>query len=226
MADTTRLSLLAALKDSGNREAWEQFAERYGDLICQWCQRWCCGKGMPRADAADTAEEVAQQILATIHARMATFEIARHERGGYRRWLRRTVYHEAINYLKARSRQRGSGDSAVLDRLTQEPARVDLEKAVDDRTEGLLFQEVLQQMPGWVGADAWQITQELGLADGRTEKRLAGAGLGRLPAEEVARRHGLSVRSVLRIKKQVLQRLKDEMIRRLRERDREAGDEP
>ena len=64
--ESTRASLLLAVRDAGDGRAWAAFAARYGGLVRAWCRR----RGLQAADA----EDVTQAVLAALYRAMPTFE--------------------------------------------------------------------------------------------------------------------------------------------------------
>src|SRR5262245_686797 len=64
--ESTRASLLLAVRDAGDGRAWSAFAARYGGLVRAWCRR----RGLQAADA----EDVTQAVLAALYRAMPAFE--------------------------------------------------------------------------------------------------------------------------------------------------------
>ena len=64
--ESTRASLLLAVRDAADGRAWAAFAARYGGLVRAWCRR----RGLQVADA----EDVTQAVLAALYRAMPTFE--------------------------------------------------------------------------------------------------------------------------------------------------------
>src|SRR5437868_2865175 len=85
----TRASLLRAVRDYGNAQAWAAFTVRYEGLIRGWCRR----KGLRHADE----DEVVQAILAKLVVKLFDYDP---EKGGFRHWL------------AAAGRERGGGPLA------------------------------------------------------------------------------------------------------------------
>ena len=131
---TTRLSLLVRLRDPRDEQAWAEFVAIYTPLI----QRVARARGLQPADAADLAQEVYRAVAAAIDRWDAD-----PARGSFRGWLFRIARNLAVNLLVARRRHvQGTGDSAVLDLLRQQPAT--------DAEETLLFDvEYLRSLFGW-----------------------------------------------------------------------------
>lgn len=211
MSDTTRLSLVGALKNPDDRAAWAAFAERYGPVVRRWCLEQC--RALRVADAEFAADEVAAGVLANIHARMRSYDPARHRTGGFRKWLRTVAVNALADYTRARRRHHGTGDTSVLDRLDELPAREALEAAVvGQHLREVLHEVVIPAVRAEFSDRQWAAVVALGLGDGR-------AGGGR-PAAEVAKEFGYQPGSLFQLKSKVLARIRDEM------RRHEPGDEP
>jgi RNA polymerase sigma factor (sigma-70 family) len=215
MADTTHITLLLALKDPANRTHWDLFARNYGPRIRGWCLRWCRQWGLKSTDASDVADEVTQHLLASIHQKMASYRVEEHRPGGYRAWLHTVAHNALIRYLQQRQRERGSGDSAVLERLAEQEARTDLEQELDRELTRELFPEVLARVRAEVSARDWQILEALGWEDGRSGKPAGAAEAARASVKEVAERHGMTVAAVAKVKSRIVLQLKLELARRL-----------
>ena len=65
------MSLIVALKDPTNKEAWERFAFQYAGRVQRRSYRCCRGWHLPEADARDVAGDIRQHILLTIHEKLA-----------------------------------------------------------------------------------------------------------------------------------------------------------
>ncbi len=115
MASTpeTRLSLLARVKDPADREAWYEFVEVYRPVIYRLAQK----KGMQHADA----EDLIQQVLVNVAKAIERWQ-PDPKRGRFRSWLHRIARNLIINSLSRRKPDRGSGDTAMLAVLDQQPA--------------------------------------------------------------------------------------------------------
>jgi RNA polymerase sigma factor (sigma-70 family) len=116
----TSLTLLAALCGPETDEAaWRGFFDRYQPLICRWCARL-------RLQEAD-AEDVTQQVLKRVFAKIHSYDSAR---GSFRGWLKSVVHNAIKDFLRTRGRRpadHGSGDSNVAELLNAiaEPDSID-----------------------------------------------------------------------------------------------------
>src|SRR5262245_37123318 len=123
MADsvTTRPSLLARIKDTGDRQAWAEFVDIYAPLIYGFAHK----QGLQDADAADLTQEVLGAVAGS--ADRLDYDPAR---GTFRGWLFRVVRNELSDLIAAKRRhQVGSGDTDMKRRLEEEPARTAAEAA-------------------------------------------------------------------------------------------------
>ena len=62
MAPTTRVSLIARIREPNDAQAWSQFVELYGPLIFHYGLR----RGLQHADACDLTQEVLREVLRSI----------------------------------------------------------------------------------------------------------------------------------------------------------------
>lgn len=116
MADSvsTRPSLLARIKDTGDRQAWAEFVDIYAPLIYGFVQK----RGLQDADAADLTQEVLGAVARS--AARLDYDPAK---GTFRAWLFRVVRNELCDFATARKRNRpGSGDTDMKRRLEELPA--------------------------------------------------------------------------------------------------------
>ena len=60
--DTTRVTLLARLRDAGDAGAWSQFHQLYGPVIYRYARR----RGLQDADAADLTQDVLREVSQSI----------------------------------------------------------------------------------------------------------------------------------------------------------------
>jgi RNA polymerase sigma-70 factor (ECF subfamily) len=151
MADSllTRPSLLARIKDTGDRQAWAEFVDLYAPVIHGYALK----RGLQDADAADLTQEVLGAVARS--AARLNYDPAR---GTFRGWLFRVVRNELVDFLSARRRQRpGTGDTDVKRRLEEEPAPSDDELAAWEREyERQLFARACEQVRGDFQESTWQ----------------------------------------------------------------------
>lgn len=136
----TRPSLLIRLKDPLDLQAWEDFVGIYRPVILRLAKF----RGLQHSDA----EDLAQQVLLSVSIVIPEWQ---HDpqRARFRTWLRRVVGNAAINALRKRRGDRGSGgnfgpesihvteihdpaDKRLLEQLELESRRETFRRAADD----------------------------------------------------------------------------------------------
>ena len=192
MADSvlTRPSLLARIKDTGDRQAWAEFVDIYAPLIYGYALK----QGLQDADAADLTQEVLGKV-----ARSAARLDYDPTRGTFRGWLFRVVRNELADLGAARRRHRpGSGDTAIRRRLEEEPAPPPDEVAAWEREyERQLFALACDQVRRDFQESTWQAFWRTAIL-GQSGKEVAGA-------------LGLSTAAVYLAKRRVTQRLRQQI---------------
>ncbi len=134
---TTRLSLLARLRDIGDAQAWADFVQLYAPLVYGLARR--CG--LQDADAADLTQEV---LRALVHA-VPEFHYDP-ARGRFRAWLFTVARNTLRKFLQARRRQpEAPGDGAVHDLLAQQPAPEEV-AAWEQEYQARLFELACQRV--------------------------------------------------------------------------------
>jgi RNA polymerase sigma-70 factor (ECF subfamily) len=188
----TSVSLLGRLhRHPADSAAWGEFVQRYGRKIYLWCRGW----GLQDADAQD----VTQNVLMEIAKKMQTFtyDPARSFRG----WLRTLAHAAWCDFLASRpARERGSGDSAVLDLLQSVADRDDLAQQLEEQFDSELLEDATVRVRLRVEPRTWEAFRLLAY-----EER-SGA--------EVAARLNMKVTAVYLAKSRV-QRMLQEEIRKL-----------
>jgi RNA polymerase sigma-70 factor (ECF subfamily) len=192
MIPSTHLSLLAALKDPGKREAaWGRFQRRYEEIILRWCLR----RGLQQADA----EDVTQTVLTRLFGRLPEH---RHDPSRpFRSWLKAVVQNAIRDLRRAGQRHpadRGVGGSSFLDRL----ANLEGPESLGEVAEALAgvtdpdLEAAVQRVRARVAEATWQAFWRQAV-DG-------------LPAAEVAAQLGMSIGSVFQAKYRVVSLLGEE----------------
>jgi len=185
-APETRASLLVRVRDPEDGPAWATFAQIYQPLIHGFAR----SKGLQDADAADLTQDVLGAVAQALRKR--SYDPAR---GSFRAWLFAAVRHRLAHYLRRRPHQPpGSGDTAVLELLEQQPAAADSEMW-DVEFERRVFQWAADQVRPTVTDSTWQAFWQTTVAA--------------KPPKEVARRLGLAVTAVYMAKSRILARLKE-----------------
>ena len=190
----TRASLLVRLRDPRDGDAWSEFVDLYAPLV----YRFGCKQGLQDADAADLAQDTLRAVAGAI----GKFEYdPRH--GSFRGWLFTIVRNRLRDFLEKRGRQeRGSGDTAMLDRLEQQPdCHDELSNEWDREYERQLLLTAAERLRGEFAEKTWRAFWRT-TVDGASGK-------------DAAQTLDMPVAAVYLAKSRVMARLKEE-IRRLR----------
>ena len=184
----TRASLLVRLRDPRDGEAWERFVELYAPVVYGFGRK----HGLQDADAADLTQTVLRAV-ATAVGRLDYDP----ERGSFRGWLFTIVRNRLRDFLDKRGRQgQGSGDTAMLQWLEQQPERPDPWAEQWDREyERQLLLTAAQRIRGQFQEATWQAFWRT-TVDGQSGK-------------DVAQALGISVAAVYLAKSRVMGRLKE-----------------
>jgi RNA polymerase sigma-70 factor (ECF subfamily) len=189
--ERTSTSLLCRLGGNPNdASAWEQFVQRYGAKILSWCRHW----GLQAADA----EDVSQAVLLRVARQMRNFRYdpAR----SFRAWLKSIAHGAWCDWLDEQKRPgKGSGDSAVHERLLTVEARDDLAQMLEEEYDQELLEAAKVRVQLRVAPQTWQAFCLLAL------EGLSGA--------QAAERLSMQVGAVFVAKSKVLKMLKEEMHR-------------
>lgn len=180
----TRPSLLLRLRDRTDGRAWEQFVDLYTPLVDGYFRR----RGVTDADAADLAQEVLQAVVSGIGK--LDYDS---QRGSFRAWLYCIARNKFHHFLDRRHHGRGSGDSAIQQRLEAIPTPED-EAAWDREYEEQVFGWAAEQVRANVSESTWQAFW-LTAVEGRS-------------GQEVAAALGMGVGAVYMAKSRVLARLR------------------
>lgn len=97
-SDTTRMTLLMRLRDRSDQLSWDEFHERYGELL----YRYARSRGAKHADAEDIVQEVEMYLFKA----MDGFEYDA-RKGRFRGYLRAAVAH-AMGRAAAGNARRGA----------------------------------------------------------------------------------------------------------------------
>lgn len=188
-SDSTRMSLLVRLCRGGDQAAWEQFVEVYSPLVYAFLRR----RGLQDADAGD----VTQEVLHTVVRFLRGFE---HERrkGSFRNWLI-TIARSRLSEFLAKQKRNvlGTGGTAALQRLEEEPSRDDEEGFLERQYEKSVFEWAAKRVRGTMRESTWQAFWQT---------HIEGEG-----CKAVADSLGLSVEAVYMARCRVLARLKKEV---------------
>jgi RNA polymerase sigma-70 factor (ECF subfamily) len=168
---STHLSLLTAYA-AGDTAAWEQFIERYGPLVRQWCLR--------RGLRADDADDLTQDLMIELRDKLSKFD--RGQR--FRPWLKAVVNNFLSTWWRERERRlgaEGTGKSEVLLRLEELAAPDSVGEVLDDlhRSLGEDGRRVVSAVRAKVSEETWQAFYQT-VCEGRAGAEVAQA-LGKTP---------------------------------------------
>jgi RNA polymerase sigma-70 factor (ECF subfamily) len=164
---STRITLLARLRTTGDAEAWKTFVDLYMPLV----YRFCRSRNLQDADSRD----VTQQVLAIVHQTIDKFEYDR-ERGKFRNWLGAVTAHEILRHQrKDRRPGKGAGDGRGTDIASLSSAAVDPKWA--EEFNSYIFQLALTRIRPDFDDDVWQAFELSWLKD--VTPREAAAKIGR-----------------------------------------------
>ncbi len=188
-ANTSR-TLLLRVREPADRQAWEEFVERYAPKIFNWCRRY----QLQESDAAD----VTQDVLVKLVRGMQDFQYDP-ARGSFRGWLK-TVTANAVRDLVGKWKKvgRGSGDTAigqVLAMIEDKQAIQALSEEIETCHQQELLAEAERLVQPRVQPHTWQAY------------RLA--AVEQKKAAEVAESLNLPVSEVYVAKSRVLKMLRD-----------------
>ncbi len=118
-SSTTSLTMLEALADANDQQAWERLDRRYRPLLIEFAMRI----GLDREQAGEIAQRTAVAFCETY--RQGTYDRAK---GRFRNWLLGIARHEIHDYFQeCRKHPRPVGGRAVLQerlRLIADPTRM------------------------------------------------------------------------------------------------------
>lgn len=191
--DITSATLLGRVRqEPADSNAWQEFVRRYRPRILAFCLAW-------PVQPAD-AEDITQNVLLKLVSKLRTFEYDPKLR--FRAWLRTVCRNALSDYISARRRQQGSGDSDVLRMLSNVAASEGLIEQLEEEFDQELLDLALRQARPHFSDRHWEAFRLTAL-----ENREASA---------VALELGLPVAEVYRAKSKVKKQVRAE-IRRLDE---------
>jgi RNA polymerase sigma-70 factor (ECF subfamily) len=198
MADipSTRLSLLARLRDVQDHAAWSDFVRLYAPAVYRFARR----QGLQDADAADLTQEVLRSVAGSI-GRLDLDPC----RGRFRSWLF-TLAHRRLCDLQLQQRRQtqGSGDTGVAQALLEQPDRAEEQRWNED-LEREIFRCAADKVRPDFGETTWQAFWRTAV-EGQSGREAAAA-------------LGLSVAAVYLARGRVMVRLKEQIARMMAEDD-------
>ncbi|MFI4897595.1 MAG: sigma-70 family RNA polymerase sigma factor [Phycisphaerales bacterium JB059] len=181
-AYTTHITLLGKLGEDANPAAWNEFCDRYGELIRSFARR----QGLQASDCDD----VLQDVLVALAGSMSRFEYDP-DKGKFRSYLK-TITLRAI-YKKFRQKQQPSRQEPIGDGVLNATS----DPETDERWEQEWRQHHLRQAMR-------TIDTEFSDADRAAFRLYALGGRG---AKETAEALGMSVDRVYQAKSRIMNRL-------------------
>ncbi len=147
-ADSTRVTLLHRLnQDPGDQLSWAEFVRLYGPAIRGWLIHW----GLQEADTQD----VTQNVLLRLTAKLPQFKYDPSR--SFRGWLKTLTHHAWHDFVtESGYRNRGSGDTSILDQLQSVAAREDLTARVEAEFDKELLEVALTRARERVAATTWE----------------------------------------------------------------------
>jgi RNA polymerase sigma-70 factor (ECF subfamily) len=110
-ATSTSASLLDQVKH-GDAVGWQRLTLLYRPLVHWWCRQ--------RVRRPEDAEDLVQEVLATVLLRVGTFD--RERLGSFRAWLKKILQYKLLEYWKDTRRQPiAAGGSEAREVLEQQP---------------------------------------------------------------------------------------------------------
>ena len=185
--DTTRLTFIMRLRDRADTLSWQQFHERYGQLL----YRYARARGATHADAEDAVQEVELYLFKALDG----FEYDA-RKGRFRAYLRSAVVHALGRRANREARQPAALDPQNFDYVASQT-----EASADARWEREWQLHRLRWAMRSIAGEFEQITLqafELHVLAGR-------------PVAETAVQLGLNPASVYQARSRVLKRLKERL---------------
>ncbi|MCA9063794.1 MAG: sigma-70 family RNA polymerase sigma factor [Planctomycetaceae bacterium] len=141
----TSVSLLHRIRcDASDPHAWDEFVNRYGRRIFEWCLN-------RRLQPAD-AEDVTQNVLLKLANRLGSFEYD--PQMTFRGWLRRTTENAVIDFFRER-KSRGEDLKQCITLLDDAAARADLTEQLESAFDLELFEEAKCRVRRRVDSRRW-----------------------------------------------------------------------
>ncbi len=164
----TSASLLGRLGGNPHdAQAWEEFAQRYGGKILQWCRQY-------KLQDAD-AQDVTQNVLLKIAQRLRTFRYDPAQ--SFRGWLKTLTRAAWCDWLGEQGRpDRASGTSDVLELLRTVEGRDNLEQKLEEEYDRELLNAATCRVRLRVESHTWEAFRLMtfeGLSGAQTAERLS-----------------------------------------------------
>jgi RNA polymerase sigma-70 factor (ECF subfamily) len=147
-SESTRSTLVHRLtQNPADPVSWAEFVRLYGPAI----RSWLTHRGLQEADAQD----VAQNVLLRLTAKLPQFKYD--STRSFRGWLKTLTHHAWHDFVtEASYRNRGSGDTSVLNQLQSLEAREDLAARVEATFDKELMEIAMARAKDRVAAKTWE----------------------------------------------------------------------
>lgn len=186
-SEPTRLTFLMRLRDRSNSVGWNEFQERYGELL----YRYARGSGASHVDAEDAVQEVVLYLFKA----MEGFEYDA-RKGRFRSYLRKSV----INAL-ARLQKKDAKQAAPIDPQNFDFVKAKTEAGADERWEHEWRLHRLR----------WALREVASELEEKTMQAFQLHVLAGLSVEKTALEVGISKASVYQAKSRVLKRVREQL---------------
>lgn len=144
---STQTTLLRRLcQTPSNESAWDEFVDRYGRLIYQWCRR----RGLQEADA----EDVTQNVLLALARQMRDFVYDPSK--SFRGWLKTIAHRTWLRFVADRGRRPDETTVADVERLVSNEARDDFLNRLEAEAEAELLELAKRSVRNRVKPRTWE----------------------------------------------------------------------
>lgn len=143
----TRASLLLRIRDSEDREAWEQFVDLYRPVVVRLARQ----QGMQAADADD----LAQTVLIAVNGAIERFD-PQDSRAKFRTYLRTIARRAIINAMTRLHPDRAGGGTDMLDILHQQPVNDRQTETIDLNYRREIFAVAAESIRSEFNESTWQ----------------------------------------------------------------------
>ncbi len=185
--DSTRLTLLLRLRDRRDQLSWQEFHDRYGQLL----YRYARARGASHADAEDAVQDVELNLFRALQG--FEYDVGK---GRFRAYLRAAVVHSLARRADRQARQPVALDPDKFDYLASQA-----EAAADERWEREWQLHKLRWALRVIAAEFEPVTLRA------FEMHV----LGNRSVDETAQALGLRKGSVYQARSRVLKRLRERL---------------
>jgi RNA polymerase sigma factor (sigma-70 family) len=192
----TRSSLLSRVRHASDAESWKAFHSQYERMVYQVCLK----AGLNKEDA----EDVAQETLAAVAAKMPEFELDR-TKGSFRGWLYRITSNKVADFMRKKYREGAVRVQLPEGDLEATADHADLlEKAWDEEWCSYMLLRALERVKEHVSARSMQIFHLSAVKGWGIDQIRSTLGLGRTPVYLARYRVGLLIKKeIARLRKEL-----------------------